>query len=283
MGTILDGKALAKLKADKLKEKVKILKEKGINPLFCVINIGENPASQVYIRSKGRLAKKIGIEQKLYQLPTNTQESEVAELIKKLNADPSVDGMMIQLPVPEQINITNLMEIIDPSKDVDGLTPANSGRLWQGHHFVEPATPDGIIALIDRYQIDLEGKNVVVIGRSDIVGKPIAALALERNATVTILHSKTQNPEFYLKHADVIISAVGQANLIKADMIKEGAVIVDVGINHVDGHLVGDVDFDDVKNKAGWITPVPGGVGPLTVEFLMEQVVKLARRRNDRK
>lgn len=277
MGLILDGKALAKERAEKLKEKVKILQENGINPSFCVINIGDDPASQVYIRSKARLAEKIGIQQKLYQLPASTQEDEVITLIKKLNSDPLVHGIMIQLPAPEHLDVNHLMATIDPQKDVDGLTPANAGRLWQGHHFVEPATPDGIIALLDHYKIDLAGKNVVVIGRSDIVGKPVAALALERDATVTILHSKTSDASFYLRHADVVISAAGQANLITADMIKEDAVVVDVGMNHLDGHLVGDVKFDEVKNKASWITPVPGGVGPLTVEFLMEQVVKLAR------
>ena len=188
----------------------------------------------------------------------------------------------MQLPVPEHINANHLMERIDPKKDVDGLTPANMGRLWQGNHFVEPATADGIIALLDYYHIDLAGKNVVIIGRSNIVGKPVAALALERDATISILHFCTKNLTEYTKLADVIISAAGQANLITADMIKENAVIIDVGINHVNGHLVGDVAFDEVKDNASWITPVPGGIGPITVEFLMEQVIKLTRKANGR-
>lgn len=282
MGQILDGRKFANLNAKQLKEKVKKLKAEGIQPLFCVINIGDNKASKLYVRTKKRRAEGVGIIQKIYQLPADEQEADVISLIKKLNSDPKVYGIMVQLPAPEQINVNHLMETIDPEKDVDGLTPANMGRLWQGNHFVEPATAAGIIALLDHYQIDLTGKNVVVIGRSNIVGKPVAALMLERNATVSILHLETQNLKEYTKMADVVVSAAGQANLVTADMIKKDAVIIDVGINHINGHLVGDVKFDEVKEKARWITPVPGGVGPLTVEFLMEQVVKLTRRANDR-
>lgn len=282
MGKILDGKAFANEKALKLKEKVKNLKDEGIQPLFCVINIGDDSASKLYIKTKRRRAKKIGIIQKIYQLPADEQENDVLTLIDRLNADPKVYGIMVQLPVPDQINTDHLLARIDPNKDVDGLTPTNVGRIWQDNHFVEPATAAGIIALLDHYKIDWSEKNVVIIGRSNIVGKPVAALALEKNATISILHSHTKNLGEYTKMADVIISAVGQAKLITADMVKEGAVIVDVGMNHVNGHLVGDVDFEPVKEKASWITPVPGGVGPLTVEFLMEQVVKLTRRANGR-
>lgn len=282
MGKILDGKAFANEKALKLKEKVKNLKNEGIQPLFCVINIGDDSASKLYIKTKRRRAKKIGIIQKIYQLPADEQENDVLTLIDRLNADPKVYGIMVQLPVPDQINTDHLLARIDPNKDVDGLTPTNVGRIWQDNHFVEPATAAGIIALLDHYKIDWSEKNVVIIGRSNIVGKPVAALALEKNATISILHSHTKNLGEYTKMADVIISAVGQAKLITADMVKKGAVIVDVGMNHVNGHLVGDVDFEPVKEKASWITPVPGGVGPLTVEFLMEQVVKLTRRANGR-
>ncbi|MGL4084883.1 bifunctional methylenetetrahydrofolate dehydrogenase/methenyltetrahydrofolate cyclohydrolase, partial [Lactobacillus helveticus] len=181
-----------------------------------------------------------------------------------------------------QIDTDALIERIDPNKDADGLTPANIGHLWMDKHFVEPATAEGIIALLKHYEISLEGKNVVIIGRSNIVGKPLAALMLEQNATVTIAHSRTKNLGEITKKADVLVSATGQAFLVKADMVKDGAVVVDVGMNHVDGKLVGDVDFDNVKEKASYITPVPGGVGPLTVQFLMEAVVKLTRRQNDR-
>lgn len=187
---------------------------------------------------------------------------------------------MVQLPVPDQIDVDKVIERIDPEKDVDGLTPANIGRLWMGKHFVEPATAAGIIALLDHYQIDLNGKNAVIVGRSNIVGKPLAALMLERNASVSILHSHTRDLGELTRRADILVSAVGKPHMIKAEMVKEGAVVIDVGINRVDGQLMGDVDFDQVKDKASWITPVPGGVGPLTVEFLMEEVIKLTRRQH---
>lgn len=282
MGQILDGKAFANLKAKRLKEKVKILKADGIQPLFCVINIGDDPASKIYIRTKKRRAEQVGIIQKIYQLSTDEKEADVLALIDQLNADKSVYGVMVQLPVPKQIDVNHLLDRIDPEKDVDSLTPANMGRLWQGNHFVEPATAAGIMGLLDHYQINLAGKNVVVIGRSNIVGKPIAALTLEKDATISVLNHQTRNLAAYTKKADIIISATGKVNLITADMIKPHAVVVDVGMNRVNGHLVGDVAFDQVKEKASWITPVPGGVGPLTVEYLMEQVVKLTRRANGR-
>ncbi|GFO99107.1 bifunctional methylenetetrahydrofolate dehydrogenase/methenyltetrahydrofolate cyclohydrolase [Lactobacillus helveticus] len=282
MGKILDGKAFANLLGQNLKEKVKKLKDEGITPHFCVINIGDNPASKIYVRTKKRRAEKMGIIQDIYQMSADTKQEEAIALIDKLNADPAINGLMVQLPAPKQIDTDALLERIDPNKDVDGLTPANIGHLWMGNHFVEPATAEGIIALLKHYEIPLEGKNVVIIGRSNIVGKPLAALMLEQNATVTIAHSRTKNLGEITKKADVLVSATGQAFLVKADMVKDGAVVVDVGMNHVDGKLVGDVDFDNVKEKASYITPVPGGVGPLTVQFLMEAVVKLTRRQNDR-
>ncbi len=280
MGKILDGKAFANLLGQNLKEKVKKLKDEGITPHFCVINIGDDPASKIYVRTKKRRAEKMGIIQDIYQMSADTKQEEALALIDKLNADPAINGLMVQLPAPKQIDADALLERIDPNKDVDGLTPANIGHLWMGNHFVEPATAEGIIALLKHYEIPLEGKNVVIIGRSNIVGKPLAALMLEQNATVTIAHSRTKNLSEITKKADVLVSATGQAFLVKADMVKDGAVVVDVGMNHVDGKLVGDVDFDKVKEKTSYITPVPGGVGPLTVQFLMEAVVKLTRRQN---
>ena len=280
MEKILDGKAFANLLGQNLKEKVKKLKDEGIKPHFCVINIGDDPASKIYVRTKKRRAEKMGIIQDIYQMSADTKQEEALALIDKLNADPAINGLMVQLPAPKQIDADALLERIDPNKDVDGLTPANIGHLWMGNHFVEPATAEGIIALLKHYEIPLEGKNVVIIGRSNIVGKPLAALMLEQNATVTIAHSRTKNLGEITKKADVLVSATGQAFLVKADMVKDGAVVVDVGMNHVDGKLVGDVDFDKVKEKTSYITPVPGGVGPLTVQFLMEAVVKLTRRQN---
>lgn len=282
MGEILDGKAFANELGQNLKEKVKKLKEEGITPHFCVINIGDDPASKIYVRTKKRRAEKMGIIQDIYQMPADTEQAEALALIDKLNADPTINGVMVQLPAPKQIDADELLERIDPNKDVDGLTPANIGRLWMEDHFIEPATAEGIIALLKHYQIKLDGKNVVVVGRSNIVGKPLAALMLEQNATVTICHLHTQNLGEITKKADIVVSATGQAFLITADMVKDGAVVVDVGMNHVNGKLVGDVDFDNVKEKASYITPVPGGVGPLTVQFLMEAVVKLTRRKNGR-
>ena len=280
MGKILDGKAFANLLGQNLKEKVKKLKDEGITPHFCVINIGDDPASKIYVRTKKRRAEKMGIIQDIYQMSADTKQEEALALIDKLNADPAINGLMVQLPAPKQIDADALLERIDPNKDVDGLTPANIGHLWMGNHFVEPATAEGIIALLKHYEIPLEGKNVVIIGRSNIVGKPLAALMLEQNATVTIAHSRTKNLGEITKKADVLVSATGQAFLVKADMVKDGAVVVDVGMNHDDGKLVGDGDFDKVKEKTSYITPVPGGVGPLTVQFLMEAVVKLTRRQN---
>lgn len=280
MGKILDGKALAQHLGRNLAEETNSLKSHGINPKFCVINIGEDPASKVYVRSKRKKAEKIGIKQVVYQLPEDESEEDVLRLIDRLNADSEVAGLMVQLPVPDQIDVDKVIERIDPEKDVDGLTPANIGRLWMGKHFVEPATAAGIIALLDHYQIDLNGKNAVIVGRSNIVGKPLAALMLERNASVSILHSHTRDLGELTRRADILVSAVGKPHMIKAEMVKEGAVVIDVGINRVDGQLMGDVDFDRVKDKASWITPVPGGVGPLTVEFLMEEVIKLTRRQH---
>ena len=282
MGKILDGKALANLLGENLKEKVKNLKAEGITPHFCVINIGDDTASKIYVRSKKRKAEKLGIIQDIYQIPADTKQPEVLDLIDKLNTDPEINGLMVQMPTPEQINADELLARIDPNKDVDSLTPANVGRLWLKDHFVEPATAEGIMALLKHYEIPLNGKNVVIIGRSNIVGKPLAALMLEKNATITIAHSKTQNLASLTKRADVIVSATGEPCLIKADMVKDGVIVVDVGINRVNGKLVGDVDFDAVKEKASYITPVPGGVGPLTVQFLMEAVVNLTRRQNGR-
>ncbi|WP_289683297.1 tetrahydrofolate dehydrogenase/cyclohydrolase catalytic domain-containing protein [Lactobacillus intestinalis] len=278
MGKILDGKSLANLRAQKLKKEIEILKQDGIKPLFCVINIGDDPASKVYVKTKKRRAQEMGIEQKIYQLPSTESEESVLNLIDELNQDPFVHGIMVQMPTPEQIDVNHLLERIDPEKDVDGLTPTNIGHLWQSNHFVEPATAIGIMKLFEHYKINVAGKNVAIIGRSNIVGKPLAALMLEKDASVSVLHSKTKSLSTYTRMADIIIVAAGQANLLTSEMVKKGAVVIDVGINRVEGHLVGDVDFKQVLSKASWITPVPGGVGPLTVELLMEQVVKLTRR-----
>ena len=280
MGQLLDGKHLANIRANVLQKQVLDLKKAGIQPQFCVINIGNDPSSKIYLKTKKRRADQIGIKQKLFQLPSNVTQKNLLELIDRLNNEKDVNGIMIQLPVPKQIILNEALAAIDPDKDVDCLTPANVGRLWQGDHFVEPATAHGILALLDYYHINLKGKNAVIIGRSSIVGKPLAALLLEKDATVSILHLKTKNLTEYTKKADILVSATGEHNLVTADMIKKNAVIIDVGISRFNGKTVGDVDFEQVAPIASFITPVPGGIGPLTVESLMEQVVQLTRRNN---
>ena len=280
MGQLLDGKHLANIRANVLQKQVLNLKKAGIQPQFCVINIGNDPSSKIYLKTKKRRADQIGIKQKLFQLPSNVTQKNLLELIDRLNNEKDVNGIMIQLPVPKQIILNEALAAIDPDKDVDCLTPANVGRLWQGDHFVEPATAHGILALLDYYHINLKGKNAVIIGRSSIVGKPLAALLLEKDATVSILHLKTKNLTEYTKKADILVSATGEHNLVTADMIKKNAVIIDVGISRFNGKTVGDVDFEHVAPIASFITPVPGGIGPLTVESLMEQVIQLTRRNN---
>ena len=280
MGQLLDGKQLANIRAEVLQKQVLTLKKAGIQPQFCVINIGNDPSSKIYLKTKKRRADQIGIKQKLFQLPSTVTQKNLLELIDRLNNEKDVNGIMIQLPVPKQIILNEALAAIDPNKDVDCLTPANVGRLWQGDHFVEPATAHGILALLDHYHISLKGKNAVIIGRSSIVGKPLAALMLERDATVSILHLKTKNLTEYTKKADILVSATGEHNLVTADMIKKNAVIIDVGISRFNGKIVGDVDFEHVAPIASFITPVPGGIGPLTVESLMEQVIQLTRRNN---
>ena len=280
MGQLLDGKQLANIRAEVLQKQVLTLKKAGIQPQFCVINIGNDPSSKIYLKTKKRRADQIGIKQKLFQLPYTVTQKNLLELIDRLNNEKDVNGIMIQLPVPKQIILNEALAAIDPDKDVDCLTPANVGRLWQGDHFVEPATAHGILALLDYYHINLKGKNAVIIGRSSIVGKPLAALLLEKDATVSILHLKTKNLTEYTKKADILVSATGEHNLVTADMIKKNAVIIDVGISRFNGKTVGDVDFEQVAPIASFITPVPGGIGPLTVESLMEQVVQLTRRNN---
>ena len=280
MGQLLDGKQLANIRAEVLQKQVLTLKKAGIQPQFCVINIGNDPSSKIYLKTKKRRADQIGIKQKLFQLPSNVTQKNLLELIDRLNNEKHVNGIMIQLPVPKQIILNEALAAIDPDKDVDCLTPANVGRLWQGDHFVEPATAHGILALLDYYHINLKGKNAVIIGRSSIVGKPLAALLLEKDATVSILHLKTKNLTEYTKKADILVSATGEHNLVTADMIKKNAVIIDVGISRFNGKIVGDVDFEHIAPIASFITPVPGGIGPLTVESLMEQVIQLTRRNN---
>lgn len=282
MVVILDGKKLAAQLADKLSKRIEILKNRNIISKFVVINASNDPASKVYIRAKKRLAEKIGIELMDLHFDESTTQNELLNLIRKSNKDDSINGIMIQFPVLKQFNPDKLIDAIDPMKDVDALTVTNIGHLWRGDYIVAPATASGVMKLLEHYKINPAGKNAVIIGRSNIVGKPLAALLLQANATVSILHSKTQNVASYTKQADIVVVAIGKANFLKADMIKPGATVIDIGINRIDNKIYGDVDFNSVQKVASAITPVPGGIGPLTVEGLMEQVVTLTEIQNGR-
>lgn len=278
MNKILDGKLLAQKVKSQLKAEVEEMKQKGINPGLAVILVGENPASQIYVRLKRQDCEQLGIHSEQYTLPEETTEQELLDLIDKLNNDSNIHGILVQLPVPKHINETNIINAISPSKDVDAFHPENVGKIMTGDYQFLPCTPAGVMDLIDETGIDLTGKNCVVVGRSNIVGKPQAMLLLHRNATVTICHSKTVNLNEICSQADVLVVAVGRANLIGKDAVKEGAVVIDVGMNkNPDGSLCGDVNYAEVEPIASYITPVPGGVGPMTRATLMRNTVNAAK------
>jgi methylenetetrahydrofolate dehydrogenase (NADP+) / methenyltetrahydrofolate cyclohydrolase len=270
----MDGKALAERIRGEVAEEVKELGEVGLTTIL----VGDDPASEIYIRRKQEAAKEVGILARDYRLGEETTEQELLELIAQLNADDKVDGILVQLPLPAQIDEQRAIEAVDPAKDVDGFHPVNAGRLWLGLGGLVAGTPTGILALLDEYDVPLEGAHAVVVGRSNIVGKPVALLLLARNATVTICHSRTADLAAETRQADVLVVAVGQAGLISPDMVKEGATVVDVGMNRTDEGLRGDVD-PAVAEVAGLITPVPGGVGPMTIASLLRNTVKAARAR----
>ena len=281
MATIIDGKALAKKVRGELKEECEKLKEQGIFPKLAVVMVGDNPASKVYVRNKSRACQEVGIEYQEYLLDEKTTQKELEELIQKLNQTKEIHGILLQSPVPAHLDINEAFKNINYLKDVDGFTPESVGRLSIGEDTFVSCTPFGIIRMFEEYNIDLEGKHVVILGRSNIVGKPLIQCCLQKNATVTVCHSKTKNLEKHTREADVVIAAIGQAKFVKADMVKEGVVIIDVGINrNEDGKLVGDVDFEAVSQKASYITPVPGGVGPMTIAMLMNNVIKAAKKQN---
>lgn len=280
MTILMDGKALAAKMQAALRDKVERLKEKEwIVPGLVVIMVGDNPASQVYVRNKERAAIKAGFHSKTVNLSDGISEEELIDVIEQYNQDPLFHGILVQLPLPQHINEMRILLAIDPKKDVDGFHPMNTGNLWNGRPQMVPCTPAGIMELLREYKVELEGKTAVIIGRSNIVGKPMAQLLLEKNATVTLTHSRTPHLARVCRQADVLIVAIGRANFVTEDFIKEGAVVIDVGINRDDnGKLCGDVAFDQVEDKVGMITPVPGGVGPMTITMLMEQTYQAARR-----
>ena len=277
MATIIDGRAVSKKIKQDLKKEVESLKEKGINPCLAVVIVGNDPASKVYVAGKIRDCKEIGIESKHFELDENTSEDELLKLVKKLNEDKEVSGLLVQLPLPKHINEKTIINAIDPKKDVDAFHPVNVGKIMIGDYDFLPCTPSGVMHLLEAYNIDICGKECVVVGRSNIVGKPQAMLLLQKNGTVTMCHSKTKDLKQVTKRADVLVVAIGKGEFVTADMIKEGAVVIDVGMNrNAEGKLVGDVKFDEVSEKASYITPVPGGVGVMTRAILMKNAVKAA-------
>ncbi|HCY1023181.1 TPA: bifunctional methylenetetrahydrofolate dehydrogenase/methenyltetrahydrofolate cyclohydrolase FolD [Staphylococcus aureus] len=271
---ILDGKQIAKDYRQGLQNQVEALKEKGFTPKLSVILVGNDGASQSYVRSKKKAAEKIGMISEIVHLEETATEEEVLNELNRLNNDDSVSGILVQVPLPKQVSEQKILEAINPDKDVDGFHPINIGKLYINEQTFVPCTPLGIMEILKHADIDLEGKNAVVIGRSHIVGQPVSKLLLQKNASVTILHSRSKDMASYLKDADVIVSAVGKPGLVTKDVVKEGAVIIDVGNTpDEDGKLKGDVDYDAVKEIAGAITPVPGGVGPLTITMVLNNTL----------
>ena len=275
MAVIIDGKALAKKIRENLKKECEELKQKGIIPKLAVIMVGDNPASKVYVKNKSKACEEIGINYEEYLLEENTTQEQLIDLIQNLNKDKTVNGILLQSPIPDHLNINQAIKAITYSKDVDGFTPSSIGKLMIGEDTFISCTPYGVIKMFEEYNIDLTGKNVVILGRSNIVGKPLLQCCLNKNATVTVCHSKTKNLIEYTKRADILIAAIGKSKFVKKEMLKDGVVVIDVGINRgEDGKLTGDVDFDEVEKIASYITPVPGGVGPMTIAMLMNNVIK---------
>ena len=281
MAKIIDGKAISAAVKEQVRVEAEQLKEKGISIGLAVVIVGNNPASRVYVNNKKKACEVVGFESFEYALPEETTQDELMELVKKLNADEKVNGILVQLPLPKHIDETAVINTIVPEKDVDAFHPENVGHIMIGDYTFLPCTPAGVIEMLDQSGISVDGKNCVVIGRSTIVGKPMSMLLLKKNGTVTICHSHTKNLAEICRTADILVAAVGKANFVTADMIKEGAVVIDVGMNRLDsGKLCGDVDYNDCFDKAGYITPVPGGVGPMTIAMLMKNTLTSAKKKN---
>ena len=279
---ILDGKAMsAELRAE-IAERAAALTKRGVTPGLAVILVGNDPASEIYVRNKGKGCEETGISSRTIRLPEETGQAELEREIEKLNADPAIHGILVQLPLPKHLDEQAALRTILPEKDVDGFHLINAGHMLTGTEGVVACTPRGALHMIKQTGIDLNGKEAVVIGRSNIVGKPMAMLLLRENCTVTICHSRTRNLAEHTRRADILVAAVGRAGFVTADMVKPGAVVIDVGINRVDGKVCGDVDFESVKEIAGWITPVPGGVGKMTITMLLCNTVEAAERTVDR-
>jgi methylenetetrahydrofolate dehydrogenase (NADP+)/methenyltetrahydrofolate cyclohydrolase len=275
---LLDGKKVAQGIREDVAKKTEELKSVGLTPGLTVVLVGDDPASKVYVGQKEKACKEVGFKSDLLELSGATTQEELLEVIGRLNGDPSVHGILVQLPLPSRIDPDAVLEAIDPAKDVDGFHPVNVGHLVAGIPCMVPCTPLGVVRMLESYGIDLAGKHAVIVGRSAIVGKPMAHLLLAKDCTVTICHSRTPDLASFTRQADLLVAAVGRPRLITADMVKPGAVVVDVGINRLETGLVGDVDFEAVREVAGWVTPVPGGVGPLTIAMLLENTLTAAIR-----
>ncbi|MDE3017592.1 MAG: bifunctional methylenetetrahydrofolate dehydrogenase/methenyltetrahydrofolate cyclohydrolase FolD [Nitrospirota bacterium] len=277
---LIDGKALAQTIRDRIAAETKELQAKtGVRPGLATILVGDDPASALYVRSKQKACDAAGIYIEDFKLPATTTQAELLTLVEKMNADPKIHGILVQLPLPKQIDTKVILNAVDPMKDADGFHPYNLGKLVEGSPIFEACTPKGIIAMIDSTGVGIEGKRAVVVGRSNIVGKPVALMLLHRHATVTVCHSKTKDLPAVCREADILVVAIGKAKFVTADMVKEGAVVIDVGTNRLaDGKFVGDVDFEPVSQKAGWISPVPGGVGPMTITMLLANTLESATR-----
>jgi methylenetetrahydrofolate dehydrogenase (NADP+) / methenyltetrahydrofolate cyclohydrolase len=271
---IIDGKQVARQVEAEVSAAIGAL---GYRPGLTAVRVGHDPASEIYVRNKAKKAEELGLRGDQQILPESTSEADLLAEVDRLNRDDEVDGILVQLPLPKHIDPRKVIDAIDPRKDVDGFHPSNVGRLHLGRPVLAPCTPAGCIRLIDSTGIPIEGQRAVIIGRSDIVGKPMAALLLQRNATVTIAHSRTRDLPDIAREADILVAAIGKARFVTAEMIKPGAVVVDVGINRIDGKLAGDVDFAAAREMAGWITPVPGGVGPMTIAMLMQNTLQAAQ------
>lgn len=280
MTTLIDGKKVSSQIRDKIsQETAEFIEKTGIQPHLVVIIVGNNPASMTYVRNKKKSCEEVGFKSTVIELPVETTESELLTKIKELNEDPSVHGILVQLPLPKHISEEKVIATISVKKDVDGFHPYQVGALASGLHCLKPCTPSGVIELLKAYNIEMTGRHAVIVGRSHIVGKPLIQLLLDENATVTVCHSRTQDLAQFTKSADLLIVAIGRPNFITADMVKDGAVVIDVGINRLEtGKLVGDVAFDEVEPKVSYITPVPGGVGPMTITMLLRNTLEAAKR-----
>lgn len=276
---IIDGKAIANKLKLQIRREVEQLKAQGVQPGLAAVLVGDNPASVIYVRNKRKACDEVGIYSEEHRLPEQTRQEDLLKLIESLNSDPKVHGILIQLPLPKQINTDRVLNAVSPAKDVDGLHPYNVGRLTMGTPQFVPCTPAGVIAMLDEHKIPIEGRRAVIVGRSNLVGRPLSLLLMHRHATITVCHSRTKEIGAVCREGDILVAAMGKPKFITAEMVKEGAVVIDVGINRLEtGQLVGDVDFEPVSKKAGWITPVPGGVGPMTVVMLMYNTLQSVKR-----